>query len=51
MACLKYVCRDCGYVWFENNPSHRCPACGSTDTSQFFDGEEDWDEDLDEDWA
>ena len=37
MACLTHSCFDCGHVWFDNNPSHRCPMCGSFSTSQLFD--------------
>ena len=37
MACMEHVCRVCGHEWFDNNPSRRCLACGSTDTVRFFD--------------
>lgn len=37
MSCLEHVCRDCTHEWFDNNPSRKCPMCGSTNTLRCFD--------------
>ena len=41
MACLEHVCRECGAVWFDNNPSAYCASCGTTDVATYFDEEDD----------
>lgn len=28
MACLEHRCRDCDFVWLDNQPCKECPKCG-----------------------
>ena len=39
MACMEHVCRDCGWVWFDNQPHPLCTKCGGCQVAHHFDEE------------
>jgi len=50
MACLDHNCLRCGEGFYSNGDVERCPACGSTDFTSYWDEEgNDWEPTEDED--
>ena len=50
MACLEHVCRKCGWFTMNNKPGGygKCPECGGTDFTTYFDEAGDHDVERDE---
>ena len=51
MACLEHQCARCQYVWHDNTIWRRCPSCGSSPVTNYFDEDplfEENDDDADE---
>lgn len=37
MACMEHECADCGHYDMDNRRWSRCPKCGSTRVTNWFD--------------
>lgn len=39
MACMDHHCRQCDFIWLNNEPREPCPICDSNEVTHIFDEE------------